>query len=277
MKIVLTGAGGGLGRAFAETCPGHHDLVPLSHRDLDIGDHDAVMRTVVPLEPDLIVNAAAFTDVDACESEPDRAARDNALGPQLLALAARRCGAVLLHVSTDYVFDGEKESPYDELDRPNPLSVYARTKLAGEEHVRSALPDHFVVRTGYLFGGVRDYATGAIRRLAVGEPAGGLADRTGTPTYVPHLAERLLPLVLTGRYGTYHLAGPEATTWFDVLTRAKGLGGLPGRVHPQRADDLGRPAPRPRHSGLTSAYLPHLGVPPVPSLDHAIRDLLASL
>jgi dTDP-4-dehydrorhamnose reductase len=277
MRIVLTGSGGGLGRAFAAVCPAHHDLHAFAREDLDVGDRHAVMRAIVPLAPDLVVNAAAFTDVDGCESDPARAVRDNTLGPQLLAIAARRCGATLVHVSTDYVFDGEKGSPYDELDLPNPRGVYARTKLAGEEHVRALVPEHVVVRTGYVFGGGGDYPTGAIRRLAVGEAAGGIADRTGSPTYVRHLAERLLPLVLTGRFGTYHVAGPEATTWFDVLSRARAIGGLPGEVRPQRADDLGLAAPRPHHSGLTSVYLAHVGLDPLPPLDEALRELLASL
>lgn len=277
MRIAVTGAGGGLGRAFLAACPAHHDVHPFTHSELDIGDHHAVMATLGALRPDLIVNAAAFTRVDACEAEPDRAIRDNALGPQSLALAARASGAVLLHVSTDYVFDGEKGAPYDELDAPNPISVYARTKLAGEEHVRALAPESFVVRTAYVFGGGGDHLTGALRRLSTGETAGGLVDRVGSPTYVRHLAERLLPLVLTGRFGTYHLTGPEPTTWFDVLWRAKEIAGLPGELEEQKAGDLGLPAPRPRNSALVSAYVPNVGVPAFPPLDAALREHLGSL
>jgi dTDP-4-dehydrorhamnose reductase len=277
MKLVVTGAGGGLGRAFVSQLPPHHDVHALSREDLDIGDHAAVRQRIDPLRADAIVNLAAFTQVDANETDPTRAFRDNALGPQNLALSARATGAVLLHVSTDYVFDGTKGAPYDETDTPAPLSVYGRSKLEGERFVRSITPAAFVVRVGSVYGGGSDYMRAATHRLAAGEEVGGLRDRVGSPTFVGHLAERLMPLLLTGRFGTYHLASPQTASWFDVMQRVRDLGGLPGSVVPQTAADLALAAPRPAASALTSVYLEHLPVPAMPSLDEGLKAFLGVL
>jgi dTDP-4-dehydrorhamnose reductase len=277
VRLVVTGAGGGLGRAFLARVPPHHDVHAFDRAALDIGDHDAVRRAIAPIAPDAIMNFAAFTQVDANETDPARAVRDNAMGPQHLALAARACGAALLHVSTDYVFDGAKGAPYDELDPPAPLSEYGRTKLAGERHVARLCPDHLIVRVGHVYGGGHDYLSRAVRTLAAGGDVGGLTDRLGSPTFVGHIAERLLPLLLTGRWGTYHVAGPDPATWFEVLTRVKDLAGIGGAVRPLVAGELALAAPRPGYSVLTSAYLPHLDLPPVPGLDEGLRDFVASL
>jgi dTDP-4-dehydrorhamnose reductase len=221
-----------------------------------------------------VLSFAAFTNVDENESDRDRAFRDNALGPQSLALAARACHATILHVSTDYVFDGTKGAPYDESDEPQPVNTYGRAKLAGERAVRHAAPDHFVVRTGYVYGGGTDYLSQAVDRLRRGEAAGGLIDRVGTPTFVHDLAARILPLVLTGRFGTYHLAGPDPASWHDVLVLAKAAGGLRGDVAEQTSAPLGLPAPRPADSSLASVLVPHLGIDPMPPLHDSLRAFL---
>jgi dTDP-4-dehydrorhamnose reductase len=277
VRFLVTGAGGGLGRAFLAQVPAHHEVHAFTHAELDVGDHGAVRATVQAIAPDAVINLAGFTAVDANESDPERAFRDNAVGPQNLALAARDCGAVVVHVSTDYVFDGMKGVPYDETDAPAPLSVYGRSKLAGERLVRDLVPSSFVVRVGHVYGGGGDYLTKATRRLAAGEPAGGLTDRIGSPTYVGHLAQRLLPLVLTGRFGTYHLGGPQPASWFEVLTRLRDLGGLAGDVLPQRARDLALPAPRPANCALTSVFTGQLGLAAMPSLDEGLKAFLREI
>ena len=275
MRILLTGAGGGLGRAFLEVVAPHHDVIPCTHADLDIGDHADVVATVNEAAPGLIVNAAGFTAVDANETDPARAFRDNAQGPQSLAIAADACGATLVHVSTDFVFDGTKGSPYDEVDDPHPINVYGRAKLLGERLVRGALREHVIVRTASVFGGGEDHLSRQLARLRAGEDAAGLADRVGSPTYVRHLAERVVPLALTRRFGTYHLAGPEPTSWYDLVVRCRDLGGFGGAVERQTTADLGLPAPRPANSALASVLVENLSISPMPALDAALADLLA--
>jgi dTDP-4-dehydrorhamnose reductase len=274
VRIVVTGAGGGLGGAVLRAAPPHHDVVGLDRSALDVGDHHAVMQTIAELAPDVVVNCAAFTAVDRNETDPTRAFRDNAQGPHSLALAAHACGATLVHISTDYVFDGSKRGAYDETDVPAPISVYGHAKLAGERFVRHAVREHFIVRTGYVFGGGADYLSTQVAKLRAGQPATGLADRVGSPTYVRDLAAQLIPLALTRRFGTYHLAGPESSTWFDVLNRLVAIGGFDAPVTAQHAADLALPAPRPVSSALTSVFVENLSLPGFRPLDEALRAML---
>jgi dTDP-4-dehydrorhamnose reductase len=274
VRIAVTGANGGLGRAFLEQVPAHHEIHAFGHAQLAVEDFHAVMQRLVPLRPDAILHLAAMTGVDACEADEPAAFAVNATGSRNVADAARRTGARLLAVSTDYVFDGTKGAAYHEFDPPNPLSVYGRSKLAGEDAVRELVPDGCVVRTAWVFGAGDDFVTGAIRKLGNGERAGGIVDLHGTPTYVHHLAARLLPLLVSGRTGTFHLGGPERLSFHDLLSRAKALGDLPGELVEQKVGDLDRPAPRPVDSSLTSLVSEEAGVPAMPPIDEALTDLL---
>lgn len=277
MRIAVTGAAGGLGRAFLAAVPPGHEVRAFARRDLDVRNNEEVGAAMASIEPDVILHFAALTSVDGCEDEPQRAAETNVLGSFNVAAAARRTGALLLALSTDYVFDGEKGEPYDERDLPNPLSLYAWTKYAGERAVLALAPDPLVVRTAWVFGAGDDFLSNAVRRLRDGHQVGAIVDQVGSPTHVRHLAERLLPLVASGVRGVVHLAGPEATTWHDLLVRAKRLGGLSGEVLEQKADELDRPAPRPANSALASVVLPGTEVPAMPPLDEAVARVLADV
>ena len=274
MRIAVTGAAGALGRAFAATLGPEHEVISFAHADLAVEDLSAVMDGLVPAQPEVIIHAAAMTSVDGCEEDPRGAYLANALGTRHVALAAARAGAVLVYVSTDYVFDGEKGEPYHEFDATNPISVYGGSKLAGEWEARTIAPDHLVVRTSWVFGGGKDFLSGAVGRLAKGESVPAIVDLIGTPTYVRHLAERLIPLVVSGVRGVVHLGGPEVTTWHDLLTRAVDLAGLRGEVTEQKADELGRPARRPANSALTSLVLPSAAVKPMPPLEEALEEVI---
>ena len=276
MRIAVTGAGGGLGRAFLEAAGDEHEIHPFTRQELDVRSPDAVHATLVPIEPEVIMHFAAMTAVDACEEDPTLAEAANVDGSRNVADAARETGAVLVAISTDYVFDGQKGAPYDERDRPNPISVYGRTKYEGELAVKVLLPEPLIVRTAWVYGAGNDFASNAVRGLAAGEEVGAIADLVSSPTHVFHLAERLLPLVTSGVRGLVHLGGPEAVTWYDFLLRAKEIGGLSGEVVHQKSDELNRPAMRPANSSLTSVVLGDR-VPPMPPLEKGIERVLSDV
>lgn len=275
-RLLITGAGGQLGQALARRRP---DAVALARADLDLTDFAATRRALHDLRPAVVLNAAAFTDVERCEQEPDLAYAGNCLAPQNLAVACAEVGAVLLHVSTNCVFDGTASVPYREHDRPNPISVYGRTKLAGEEAVRAVLPQHYIVRTSWLFGHGRRNFVRTVLRLA--DERGELAmvtDEVACPTYAEDLAGALLALVASGRYGTYHLTNAGACSRYDLACRILALS---GRAHvPVRPIALAtyrRLAAPPPYSALDNFLGARaLGIALRPWED-ALRDYLAAI
>jgi dTDP-4-dehydrorhamnose reductase len=274
VRILVSGGGGQVGSRVAEHLAGH-DVLALSRAELDITSRDAVEQVVGEVAPDAIVNAAAMTDVDACERDPDAAVLANALGPRWLALAAARIGAHVVHVSTDYVFDGEQKHPYDEWDPVHPLSEYGRSKLGGEREIAAHAPTFAIVRTAWVFGRRgTDLLSWAFGAHARGELHGVFADQVSVPTYAPDLAGLLARFAVTRTSGLFHVtSGAEPTTRHELVTTALRVRGLDAdAVAPISQAGADRPARRPTYSVLDNRALRLSGLPALRSWRDAVVE-----
>jgi dTDP-4-dehydrorhamnose reductase len=261
LRVLLTGAEGQLGRVVRSGF-GTHEVIAPREADLDICDRRQVEETLDQARPDLLLNAAAYTDVDAAESDPEAAFAVNARGPGILAAATEQRGIPILHLSTDYVFDGEAGRPYDERDQTGPRTVYGRSKLEGEEAVRQANPRHFVVRTAWLYAAQgRNFPLTMLERAERPEVR-VVSDQFGSPTFAPHLAAGLRELIETDSWGTYHLAGRGVASWHELASALYRELGIETPVRPVPTSEFPRPARRPRFSALTTIQEPQILLPP---------------
>jgi dTDP-4-dehydrorhamnose reductase len=244
--ILITGASGTLGRAFARLCAERYLAYRVTSRaELDIADPDSIAAALARFEPWLVVNAAGYVRVDDAEQDRDRCRRDNALGPETLARVCARDRIALVTFSTDLVFDGHKREPYHEGDRPAPLGVYGQTKHEAEARVLDAHPGSLVVRTSAFFGpwDEHNFVTLAMRELAAGREVRAAGDTTVSPTYLPDLVHACLDLAIDGEHGLWHIANTGATTWVDLAREAARIAGhqldrvvsVPGSALPWRA------------------------------------------
>lgn len=261
MRIILTGALGQLGTALQHAL-GAHDVIPLTKDALNIADFEQVRTVIEEARPDCILNVAAYTNVDGAETNVSLAYAVNALGPRNLAVVAGAHDIPLVHVSTDYVFDGRSSVPYHEFDRPNPLSVYGASKLAGEEAIRSLHRRHFIARTAWLYHTVGRNFPRTITSLADQPVVRVVNDQVGSPTYAPHLASALIRLLNTTAYGTYHLAGQGQATWYELTCELYRQLGIATPVEPAKSSDFLRPAPRPKFAALATLQSPCISLPP---------------
>lgn len=255
MRVLVTGSSGLVGRSLLGllAADGRHEVFGLTRAALDVSDRGAVERTLVARRPDTVIHCAAYTDVDGAERETARAKAVNAVGAEWVAQAASSVGAKVVYLSTDYVFDGEKQTPYTEEDPPRPLSAYGRTKLEGEQRVSEACgAGCLIVRTGWLYGPGRGFVDWARQRIEAGGPLRFVADQVGSPTWAAELARALLTLTERGERGLFHFVNKGQASWLDL---ARELARLAGRadltLQPMSLSELGRPAPRPPYSALS--------------------------
>jgi dTDP-4-dehydrorhamnose reductase len=278
MRVLVTGAAGQLGTDLVLHCTAVGDeVVACTSARLDLGDRDSVAQAITSTEPDVVINAGAWTAVDDCESDPDRAWRVNALGPRWVADAARRVGAHVVQVSTDYVFDGTKATPYVEWDPTNPVSAYGRSKLGGEQEVD---PTHAVVRTAWVCGAHGKNMVKTVLALADRPELAFVDDQRGSPTFTADLAVAIRRLAVHRLPGTYHVTNQGNTTWYGFVRDILELAGHDrGKVRPIATADLDppRPAPRPANSVLDNAALRLGGLPLLPHYRESLERLLLEL
>ena len=254
MKILLTGRNGQVGSELARELAALGEVAATDRSTLDLADADSIRGVVHEAKPQVIVNAAAYTAVDQAESQAELAMQVNGVAPGVIAEEARRCGALLVHYSTDYVFDGEKSAPYTEEDPAAPLSVYGRSKLEGEARIRSSGCRHLIVRTSWVYGprGRNFYLTVA-RKAAAGEPLRVVSDQRGVPTTSAFLAEYTLALMRKDAGGIVNLVPSGETSWFGFAREIVRAIGAASEVQPITTDQYPAAARRPRNSVLSNA------------------------
>ena len=231
-----------------------HEVTPLGRPQLDVTDAGAAREWAAEAHPEVVVNCAAWTDVDGAEEHEADATHLNGTGARNIAAAAAAGGAKVVYISTDYVFDGTKADGYVETDQPAPLSAYGRSKLAGEQATQAANPRHFVLRTSWLFGAHgRNFVDSMLQRAQEGEALRVVDDQVGCPTWTRHLAEAILALSAGEDYGVHHLAGAGQTSWYGFAREIFRRAGVDARLEPCATSEFPRPAPRPAYSILRSA------------------------
>jgi dTDP-4-dehydrorhamnose reductase len=267
-----------VGRAVSEFCEASGDTVfAYDRRALDIANREDVLRAIGSTKPDAVINCAAWTDVDGCESDVERAFAANARGPENLAVATRETNAAFVTISTDYVFDGTKDGFYTQEDQPNPLSVYARAKLEGEQRSQESNNRSIVVRTGFIFGsGGKNFLSTVIARARRGEPLKAIIDAYGTPTYASDLARRLRELAQLNHPGIFHVANSgDGASYAEFAHEAMRCAHLDNEIGEVTTSSLNRPAPRPQNSRLRCIRSQGLGLAPLPHWRDSLQKFAA--
>jgi dTDP-4-dehydrorhamnose reductase len=274
MRVAVTGGRGQLGRQLERVFSGN-DVLIVDLPDLDIRS-TRIIEDIKRFEPELIVHAAAMTDVDGCARDPDEAMRSNAFGTRNVALAARQTNADLVYISTNEVFPGEAGHIYDEFDTVGPINPYGRSKAAGEQYVRTLWPRHFICRTAWVYGPGGNHFVGKILDRAAQGDLTVVDDEIGSPTYAPDLAEAIRDIASSGVYGTYHLVNEGVCSRYEFAAAIVELSGLPNRIHASKLAKWPRPSRVPPHTPLRNFAAAELGIT-LPPWRESLKRYLASL
>ena len=271
MKVALTGADGMLGHAiqkvFSDT-----ELMPFSLASFDITDLERSVKMLRDTRPDVLIHTAAFTDVDACETDAEKAYRVNGMGARNMAIACEEIRCPILHISSDYVFDGEKETPYNEWDRPNPINHYGISKLLAEQFVSSLTNKFYIVRTSWLYGpNGKNFVDTILRLLAETKELRVVNDQFGSPTFTEDLATAIRQLLGKG-YGMYHVTNSGVCSWHECALKIAELKGLQNPILPVTSAEFKRPARRPTHSAMNNTMLRLEGVPALRHWSEALEQ-----
>lgn len=281
MKILLTGRNGQVGWELERLLSVLGDVIATDRRTLDLGDADAIRCLIRKVKPNVIVNAAAYTEVDRAESQRDLAMKINAAAPQVLAEESKYNGALLVHYSTDYVFNGTKNGPYTEADEPLPLNVYGRSKLEGEERIRGVACAHVILRTSWVYAARgRNFLLTMLRLAREGRPIRVVNDQVGAPTWSGDLAEatvQLLRKIGSDVHATYHLAANGEATWYEFARRIFELRGVSASIAAIRSDEYPTAAVRPRNSVLNCGKLERDFGVSIPGWERGLGLALAQL
>ena len=279
MRALVLGAGGQLGAELvAELRRRGITVVGLSREELDITNREAIADVFQKHVPGWVLNCAAYNHVDLAEKEPETAMRINGVAVHSLAVACQWNSSVLMHFSTDHVFDGNKEEPYVEEDTPNPPSAYAVSKLAGEHYARAVLDKLYVVRVAGVFGPAGRYTRRGnfpelvIRKAEEGSPLKVVEDFFATPTYAPALASLCVDLLQRAPFGTYHIGGGVKVSWYEYALKILSAAGLDADIQPSNHREYKTAARRPRNAELSNAKIEALGLEKMPSLEEALAE-----
>lgn len=279
MRVLIIGAIGMLGtQVVLEYQRRNAEIHCPSLEELDITNYGQVCAVIEKIQPDLVVNCAAYTDVDKAEEESETAFLINGLGPRHLALACRQSGSTLIHISTDYIFNGQANRPYQIYDTPCPVSVYGASKLFGEAAVRETGGRFFIARTSWLFGPNGKNFVATILALArQRDELKVVDDQTGSPTYTVDMAKAIADLASTNIYGTYHITNTGVTTWYELAKKIVSAAGLKTKVNPCKTQEFPRPAPRPAYSVMDPFPLKQVIGYKMPPWEDAVERYVKSI